>query len=201
MMKLYLASQSPRRKQLLTDLGVAFEVLPIEVDESIQALESAEDYVARLGEAKARAGLDVLAGRGESQVLALGSDTTVVADQDILGKPRDYDDFADMMERLSGRSHRVFTSVALASHQAVEVKVVESRVVFAELEPQAVRAYWDSGEPQDKAGGYSIQGLGAVFIKRIEGSYSAIVGLPLRETAQLLTKRGLQVWSGALERV
>ncbi|PTY37047.1 septum formation protein Maf [Saccharospirillum sp. MSK14-1] len=200
-MKLYLASQSPRRKQLLADLGVEFEVLPIEVDESTTALESAEEYVARLGEAKARAGLDVLAGRGESQVLTLGSDTTVVADQDILGKPRDYDDFADMMERLSGRSHRVFTSVAVASHDSVDLKVVESRVVFAELEPQAIRAYWDSGEPQDKAGGYSVQGLGAVFIKRIEGSYSAIVGLPLRETAQLLTKRGLQVWSGALERV
>ncbi|WP_108124750.1 Maf family protein [Saccharospirillum mangrovi] len=200
-MKLYLASQSPRRKQLLTDLGVAFEVLSIEVDESTKALESAEDYVARLGEAKARAGLDILAGRGESDVLTLGSDTTVVADQDILGKPRDYDDFADMMERLSGRSHRVFTSVAVASHESVEVKVVESRVVFAELEPEAVRAYWDSGEPQDKAGGYSVQGLGAVFIKRIEGSYSAIVGLPLRETAQLLTKRGLAVWSGALGRV
>lgn len=200
-MKLYLASQSPRRKQLLTDLGVAFEVLPIEVDESTTALESAEDYVARLGAAKARAGLDVLAGKGESQVLTLGSDTTVVADQDILGKPRDYDDFADMMERLSGRSHRVFTSVALASHDSVDLKVVESRVVFAELEPQAIRAYWDSGEPQDKAGGYSVQGLGAVFIKRIEGSYSAIVGLPLRETAQLLTSRGIKVWSGALERV
>lgn len=200
-MKLYLASQSPRRKQLLTDLGVAFEVLPIEVDESTTALESAEDYVARLGAAKARAGLDVLAGKGESQVLTLGSDTTVVADQDILGKPRDYDDFADMMERLSGRSHQVFTSVALASHDSVDLKVVESRVVFAELEPQAIRAYWDSGEPQDKAGGYSVQGLGAVFIKRIEGSYSAIVGLPLRETAQLLTSRGIKVWSGALERV
>ena len=200
-MKLYLASQSPRRKQLLTDLGVEFEVLPIEVDESTTALESAEEYVARLGEAKARAGLEVLAGKGESQVLTLGSDTTVVADQDILGKPRDYDDFADMMERLSGRSHRVFTSVAVASHDSVDLKVVESRVVFAELEPQAIRAYWDSGEPQDKAGGYSVQGLGAVFIKRIEGSYSAIVGLPLRETAQLLTSRGLKVWSGALERV
>jgi len=200
-MKLYLASQSPRRKQLLTDLGVEFEVLPIEVDETTTTLESAEEYVARLGEAKARAGLEVLAGKGESQVLTLGSDTTVVADQDILGKPRDYDDFADMMERLSGRSHRVFTSVALASHDSVDLKVVESRVVFAELEPQAIRAYWDSGEPQDKAGGYSVQGLGAVFIKRIEGSYSAIVGLPLRETAQLLTSRGIKVWSGALERV
>lgn len=200
-MKLYLASQSPRRKQLLTDLGVEFEVLPIAVDESTTALESAEEYVARLGAAKARAGLDILAGKGESQVLTLGSDTTVVADQDILGKPRDYDDFADMMERLSGRSHRVFTSVALASHDSVDLKVVESRVVFAELEPQAIRAYWDSGEPQDKAGGYSVQGLGAVFIKRIEGSYSAIVGLPLRETAQLLTSRGIRVWSGALERV
>ncbi|MFG1497217.1 Maf family protein [Saccharospirillum sp. HFRX-1] len=200
-MKLYLASQSPRRKQLLTDLGVAFEVLPIAVDESTTALESAEEYVARLGEAKARAGLEILAGKGESQVLTLGSDTTVVADQDILGKPRDYDDFADMMERLSGRSHRVFTSVAVASHDSVDIKVVESRVVFAELQPQAIRAYWDSGEPQDKAGGYSVQGLGAVFIKRIEGSYSAIVGLPLRETAQLLTSRGIKVWSGALERV
>lgn len=200
-MKLYLASQSPRRKQLLADLGVSFELLPIEVDESIRALESAEDYVARLGEAKARAGLERLAGAGEADVLTLGSDTTVVADQDILGKPRDFDDFAEMMERLSGRSHRVFTSVAVASHERCDVKVVESRVVFADLAPEAVRAYWDSGEPADKAGGYSVQGLGAVFIKRIEGSYSAIVGLPLRETAQLLTKRGLTVWSGALGQV
>lgn len=200
-MKLYLASRSPRRSALLDALGVPFETLAVAVDESAGALEGAADYVTRLGRDKAMAGLGELAGRGAGEALVLGSDTAVVIDREILGKPRDFDDFAAMMERLSGRAHGVVTSVVLATHQAVETRVVESRVVFAELSPEQIRAYWQSGEPADKAGGYAVQGLGAVFIKRIEGSYSAIVGLPLRETAQLLTARGLTVWSGALASV
>lgn len=200
-MSIYLASQSPRRKELLMSLGVPFTVLAAEIDEQAQSLESAEDYVMRLAREKARAGLDLLAGRGEAGGLVLGSDTAVVVDRRIMGKPRDYDDFFDMMESLSGRAHDVMTSVALASHQFVDVQVVTSRVVFAEVMPEQIRAYWNTGEPLDKAGGYAIQGLAAVFIKRIEGSYSAIVGLPLRETAELLTNRGIPVWSGALTAV
>lgn len=197
-MSVYLASQSPRRRELLASLGVSFELLPAEVDEHIKPLESAETYVLRLAREKAQAGLDVLAERGEAGALVLGSDTAVVIDRDIFGKPRDFDDYFDMMERLSGRAHDVMTSVALASNDLIEVEVVTSRVVFAELMPEQIRAYWQTGEPQDKAGGYAVQGLAAVFIKRIEGSYSAIMGLPLRETAELLTRRGIAVWSGAL---
>lgn len=197
-MSVYLASQSPRRRELLASLGVSFELLSAEVDEHIKPLESAETYVLRLAREKAQAGLDVLAERGEAGALVLGSDTAVVIDRDIFGKPRDFDDYFDMMERLSGRAHDVMTSVALASNELIEVEVVTSRVVFAELMPEQIRAYWQTGEPQDKAGGYAVQGLAAVFIKRIEGSYSAIMGLPLRETAELLTRRGITVWSGAL---
>lgn len=200
-MTLYLASQSPRRHELLTSLGVAFEGLPTEVDETSRSLESAEDYVQRLAGDKARAGLALLAGRGEANARVLGSDTAVVVDHDILGKPRDYDDYFDMMERLSGRAHSVMTSVALATHSTIDTQVVTSRVVFAELMPDQIRAYWETGEPLDKAGGYAVQGLAAVFIKRIEGSYSAIVGLPLRETAELLTTQGIAVWSGVLTSV
>ena len=200
-MTLYLASQSPRRKELLASLGVDFEVLPVEVDEQPFTLEGAEDYVARVAKDKARAGLDTLAQRGEGGALVIGSDTAVVVDRDILGKPRNFDDFADMMDKLSDRAHSVMTAVALATHQGVDVQVVTSRVVFAELMPEQVRAYWESGEPTDKAGGYAIQGLASVFIKRIEGSYSAIVGLPLRETARLLTAHGVPIWSGALSAV
>ena len=200
-MTVYLASQSPRRKELLASLGVTFEVLPIEVDEQIQTLEGAEDYVARVARDKARAGLDTLAQRGESGALVIGSDTAVVVDRDILGKPTGYDDYADMMEKLSGRAHSVMTSVALATHKHIDVRIVTSRVVFAELMPEQIRAYWDTGEPADKAGGYAVQGLASVFIKRIEGSYSAIVGLPLREMAQMLTAQGVPVWSGALTSV
>lgn len=197
-MSVYLASQSPRRKELLASLGVSFELLSAEVDEHIKPLESAETYVLRLAREKAQAGLGVLAERGEAGALVLGSDTAVVVDRDIFGKPRDFDDYFDMMERLSGRAHDVMTSVALASNELIEVEVVTSRVVFAELMPEQIRAYWQTGEPQDKAGGYAVQGLAAVFIKRIEGSHSAIMGLPLRETAELLTRRGIAVWSGAL---
>jgi septum formation protein len=197
-MTLYLASQSPRRYELLSGLGVGFSVLPIDVDESMRSLESAEDYVSRLARSKAAAGLGIVAERGESGALVMGSDTAVVVDRDILGKPRDRDDFIDMMERLSGRAHDVMTAVALASHDQVDVEVVTSRVVFAEVMPEQARAYWGTGEPADKAGGYAVQGLASVFIKRIEGSYSAIVGLPLRETAQLLTRRGVVVWNGSL---
>lgn len=197
-MTLYLASQSPRRRELLSGLGVAFSVLPIDIDERMESLESAADYVSRLAREKAAAGLSIVAGRGESNALFLGSDTAVVVDRDILGKPRDRDDFLDMMERLSGRAHDVMTAVALASHDQVDVEVVTSRVVFADVMPEQARAYWETGEPCDKAGGYAVQGLASVFIKRIEGSYSAIVGLPLRETAQLLTRRGVVVWGGAL---
>jgi len=200
-MTVYLASQSPRRKELLASLGVTFEVLPIEVDEQIQTLEGAEDYVARVARDKARAGLDTLAQRGESGALVIGSDTAVVVDRDILGKPTGYDDYADMMEKLSGRAHSVMTSVALATHEHIDVRIVTSRVVFADLMPEQIRAYWETGEPLDKAGGYAVQGLASVFIKRIEGSYSAIVGLPLREMAQMLTAQGVPVWSGALASV
>lgn len=200
-MTVYLASQSPRRKSLLASLGVTFEVLPIEVDEQIEPLESAEDYVARVARDKAQAGLDALAQRGEAGPLVIGSDTAVVVDRDVLGKPTDYNHYAEMMELLSGRAHAVMTSVALASHEHIDVRVVTSRVVFADLMPEQIRAYWETGEPADKAGGYAVQGLASVFIKRIEGSYSAIVGLPLRETAQMLTSQGVPVWSGALSSV
>ncbi len=184
-----LASASPRRRELLTQLGVDYQLVKIDVDETQLPSELAADYVLRLAKAKALAGLQAVA----SAMPALGADTIVVVDGLVLGKPKDQADFVRMMKLLSGRSHQVMTAVAIAQQNAVEAVTVSTDVWFGLLSDDEIEQYWLSGEPQDKAGGYGIQGIAGRFIEKIHGSYFAVVGLPLYETAQLLgrlTKAG-----------
>ena len=192
MAQLYLASSSPRRRELLMQIGVPFSVLVTEIDETPRAAEPASDYVQRLALEKAQASFARLP--STESTLVLGADTAVVLDGQILGKPRDYADFQRMMRALSGRTHQVLTAVAVVSDACASVQLVSSDVVFLALTDAQMSAYWQTGEPCDKAGGYGIQGLAAVFIKSMSGSYSAVVGLPLCETAALLEEFGVLCW-------
>lgn len=191
MAALYLASASPRRRELLTQIGAPFKLLSVNIDETPRSGESPESYVQRLAREKALAGRALL---GSGAVAVLGADTTVVVDDRILGKPADRDEGLQMLEALSGREHRVMTAVALASREACEVRLVTSVVRFRTIAASEAAAYWASGEPCDKAGGYAIQGWGAVFVAELRGSYSGVVGLPLCETAQLLDAAGVARW-------
>ena len=192
MATLYLASGSPRRRELLAQIGVPFTPLIASIDETPWPDEPATGYVERLAREKALAGLSMLAQAPGAVVL--GADTAVVLDGQILGKPRGRTDGLAMLAALAGREHQVLTAVALAGAGRVESRVVTSRVAFRALHPGEAEAYWDTGEPQDKAGGYGIQGLAAVFVSQLQGSYSAVVGLPLCETAQLLGEFGISCW-------
>ena len=189
---LYLASASPRRRELLEQIGVPFRVLRCSVDESPVAGESPEQYVERLAQAKARAGLAML--EAQEDVRVLGADTTVVLQGRILGKPDGREEALQMLRALSGQEHRVLTAVALAGPTGCNVRRVDSRVCFRELGEAEMQAYWDTGEPRDKAGGYSVQGLAAIFVRYLQGSYSAVVGLPLCETAEILSANGIPSW-------
>lgn len=183
---LYLASASPRRQALLRQLGVAFEALTPRVAEKPRAGEDARGYVARLARGKAQAVAALVRGTGLPPRPVLGADTEVVLDGEILGKPRDRGHGLAMLRRLSGRTHQVLTAICLLDQDEAHEALAESRVTFASLGPEEIEAYWATGEPADKAGGYAVQGRAAAFIARIEGSYSGIVGLPLFELAQLL---------------
>jgi septum formation protein len=186
-----LASLSPRRRQLLAQIGVPCTVTGADIDESPLPEESPRDYVTRLAREKAltvrrvRPGLPVLA-----------ADTTVVLDDRIYGKPRDREDAIAMLGRLSGRTHEVLTAVALADSHGVAGRLSASTVRLRRLTPAECAAYWDTGEPRDKAGAYAVQGLGAVFIEGLSGSYSAVMGLPVFETAELLRASGIACWLG-----
>jgi septum formation protein len=177
-----LASASPRRRELLQQLGVPHEVLAVDVDEKPLPGERAEQLVKRLALVKAQAGLQ-LAGTARP---VLGSDTVVVVDDVVFGKPVDRADGLSMLAALSGRTHQVMTAVALATAAEVAHRVSCTEVTMCRIAPADAAAYWETGEPQGKAGGYAIQGRGALFIERISGSYSGVMGLPLYETAQLL---------------
>ena len=192
MATLHLASGSPRRRELLAQIGVPFVTLIASIDETALPDEPARRYVERLAREKALAGLATLE-RPEGAVV-LGADTAVVLDGRILGKPNDRADALSTLAALSGREHEVMTAVALATGERVESRVVVSRVRMRPLRPGEAEAYWATGEPRDKAGGYGIQGLAAVFVSQLEGSYSAVVGLPLCETAQLLEVFGIPCW-------
>ena len=181
---IYLASASPRRRELLRQIGVRYRLLRIEVDETPWPGESPDAYVARLALAKAQQGYQSLGRRKPAPVL--GADTAVVAAGVILGKPRDRAEGLAMLAQLSGCEHQVFSAVALATPGRNAVKVQQSRVRFRQLTPAEGAAYWDSGEPGDKAGGYAIQGRAVAFITELHGSYSGVMGLPLFETAELL---------------
>ena len=186
--RLWLASRSPRRADLLRVAGVDFAVVDVDLDESVRPDEAPTDYVARLAVAKADAGRRAAPSPGP----VLAADTTVVVDGTILGKPRDRADGLAMLARLSGRCHRVLTGVALRAPEGTAASVtVTTEVYFRSLSVREREAYWASGEPSDKAGGYAIQGLGGALIARIDGSYSNVVGLPLAETLALLAAAGV----------
>jgi septum formation protein len=188
----YLASASPRRGELLRQIGVPFEALPADIEEAQLAGEGAEEYVLRLAAAKAEAVWGGLALAERRLVLA--ADTAVVLGAEVLGKPRDAAEAAAMLERLSGRMHRVLTGIALRGDAGVQTALGASEVRFRATTPAERLAYCATGEPFDKAGGYGIQGHAAVFVEELRGSYSNVVGLPLYETAALLTRAGLDFW-------
>nr|WP_288453886.1 Maf family protein [uncultured Pseudomonas sp.] len=192
MTTLYLASASPRRRELLAQIGVPFTTHVVPIDETAQPGEAPAAYVERLARAKAQAALATLADRRDAVVL--GSDTAVVLDGRILGKPVDREDALVTLGALSGREHQVLTAVALVSDSRAEARVVTSAVCFKPLDRKQIEAYWATGEPRDKAGSYGIQGLAAVFVSQMQGSYSAVVGLPLCETAELLAQFAIPCW-------
>lgn len=191
---IYLASQSPRRVELLRQLGLRFQAVKVGVDESVQTGEDPAACARRLAGAKAEAALRILGSGIREPVLA--ADTLVTVDGAILGKPADRAGGLDMLMRLSGRSHQVLSAIALWRGGAMHTALSMSEVRFRVIAPEEAAHYWQSGEPADKAGGYAIQGRGAQFIERLEGSYSGVMGLPLYETAQLLGQAGFRIWSG-----
>ena len=183
-MTLFLASKSPRRQELLKLITTDFRLVEGEIDEQILANESAQDFVLRMAVEKAEAGLKNIDHNKDGWVL--GSDTVVVINGQVLGKPKDFSDANQMLQLLSNNKHQVLTAVAIVSLTEQFSKVVTTDVEFREISAQEIEAYWQSGEPQDKAGSYGIQGLAGKFVKRIEGSYFSVVGLPLFETEYLL---------------
>jgi septum formation protein len=186
----FLASASPRRRELLNQIGIGYTLLHAEVDEALLPGESAGDYVRRVALEKVRAGRMLLSGDAGSPVL--GADTAVVVDGRIMGKPCGRDEGIDMLLTLSGRSHQVLSAVAISAGREA-LRVSESRVTFRTLTQAQCAAYWDTGEPHDKAGGYAIQGRAAMFVSRLEGSYSGVMGLPVYETAELLQEFGIGI--------
>ena len=183
---LHLASRSPRRSELLARLGYAFGVLELDLPEHRQPAEPAEDYVRRVAREKAGAGLmQVMATAG---AVVLGADTEVILDDEVFGKPRDARDAAGMLQRLSGRTHQVISAVSVVSPAREAQAVSRSEVTFATLDPAAIDAYLSTGQWDGKAGAYGIQGHAQVFIEHLSGSYSGVMGLPLFETARLLTE-------------
>lgn len=186
---LCLASASPRRLALLEQLGLVCQQYPVDLDESIALGESAADYVLRLAEEKARAGQS----RSGSGLPVLGSDTSVVFQGQILGKPKNEAHAVEMLMLLSGRTHQVMTGVAVCQGDRLQSVLSITEVKFRPLTRQECHAYWVTGEPEDKAGGYAIQGMAAIFVESVSGSYSNVVGLPLFETAELLKQYDIQI--------
>lgn len=189
-----LASASPRRGELLRQIGVSYVVQPANLDEDERSGESPAEYVERLARAKAEW---VWQARQQSRLEplpVLGSDTTVTVNGLVLGKPRDEAALLNTFAQLSGREHEVLSAVALVTASGIRVRLSRTRVRFRVVTSDEVRTYWATDEPRDKAGGYAIQGYGAVFIESIAGSYSGVMGLPLAETAELLVAAGVQLW-------
>jgi len=200
-MRIYLASQSPRRRALLAQIGVGFDTLSLrqgqrsdhEVDETPHGGESAEAYVERLARAKAEHGARIIALRHLMLQPVLAADTTVEIDGDIIGKPDDEAHAMRILKRLSGRTHRVLTGVAVRLEQRVEYALSVSEVRFRPLEEKEIRHYLLSGEQRDKAGAYGIQGRAALFVEHLAGDYNGVMGLPLCQTGQLLKRFGYEI--------
>ncbi len=187
--QIILASASPRRQELLDQIKIAYRVHPVDLDETPLANETPVEYVLRLAAEKSAACILQLGG----SLPVLAADTAVVLDDVIMGKPKDRDDALAMLRLLSGKMHRVYSAVSLRGRehgQAVSI----TEVTFRVLAEQEIAAYWQSGEPADKAGSYAIQGLGGVFVESINGSFSGVVGLPLFETAELLSRQGIELF-------
>lgn len=191
MIDLYLASGSPRRRELLTQIGVTFEKISAPVDETPLAGELAHDYVLRLARTKAEAGWLAMQQHGLPQSPVLGADTTVALNDHLLGKPDNDDHAAAMLRLLSGTTHEVLTAVALRHAGGIETTLSISKVRFTPLTEAQIAAYIASGEPHDKAGSYGIQGLGGLFVEHLDGSFTGVMGLPLHETAVLLAGQHL----------
>jgi septum formation protein len=189
---LILASASPRRRTLLEQIAVDFEVAPADIDESVHPGETPMHYVRRLAVSKAQAVF-------QAGVVVLGADTAVVVDDEILGKPCGLTEGVTMLQRLSGRAHEVLTAIAAFDGEQLESRVVTSTVHFRSVDAEEAQRYWRTGEPADKAGGYGIQGIGGIFVERLEGSYSAVVGLPLEQTEQLLRLLDIDTWSTRID--
>ena len=183
-----LASASPRRRELLPQLGIAFQCHAADIDEAPLPGETAADLTRRLALAKARAGAAAYPDN-----VVIGADTVVAVDRAIFGKPRDQRDGTRMLAALSARAHHVVTAVAVVSTRGEDVRSHVSQVWFRALHPAEIDSYWSTGEPIGKAGAYAIQGRAARFIEKISGSYSGIMGLPLFETAQLLARHGVEI--------
>ncbi|MDD2722447.1 MAG: Maf family protein [Methylovulum sp.] len=184
--QLILASASPRRRELLDQICINYHVCPVDIDETPLPDEAPLAYVQRMAAEKSAAGV----AQYGAQLPVLAADTTVVLLGRIMGKPRDKDDALEMLRSLSGNRHQVFTSVSLRGRQHGEAVSI-TEVTFRCLTDAEIVAYWESGEPQDKAGAYAIQGRGGVFVESITGSFSGVVGLPVFETAQLLAQQGI----------
>jgi septum formation protein len=194
----YLASGSPRRRALLQQIGVPFQVLGVAVDERPRPDEAALAYVTRVASAKAAAGWrQSRCAPGDFPVLA--ADTAVVLDGRILGKPAHREDALDMLRQLSGRTHEVLTGIAVVTQRGVESRVSRSEVTFRAISDLEAGVYWDTGEPCDKAGAYAIQGRAAIFVADLRGSFSGVMGLPLYETADLLARAGVPRWLNEAE--
>lgn len=189
-----LASASPRRGELLRQIGVTYVVQPADLDEDEHPGEPPAEYVERLARSKAEWVWQSRRQAGLETLPVLGADTTVTVDGLVLGKPVDEAALLTTFARLSGREHEVLSAVALVSDTGTRSRLSYTRVRFRVVTADEVRRYWATGEPRDKAGGYAIQGYGAVFIEHIAGSYSGVMGLPLAETAQLLVAVGVSVW-------
>lgn len=191
---LYLASKSPRRRELLQQIGVPHQVIAADVAEVPRTQESPRDYVQRLAREKAEAGYANVQRLQLALKPVLGADTIVVINNEILEKPRSAAHAAAMLHQLAGTTHEVMTAVALVDAAKVSVKLSLTEVTFRALTEAEIAAYWLTGEPCDKAGGYGIQGLGAVFVQQIHGSYSGVVGLPIAQTLELLQEFSLPWW-------
>ena len=185
--ELVLASGSPRRREILIGLGLTFTVQSVAIDETPRRRELPQELVVRLATEKAAAA------QVSGHFAVLGSDTIVAVDDSILGKPRDGDEGVEMLLRLSGRAHTVFTAVALRTRESTTTALASTKVRFRDIDRDEASRYWHSGEPCDKAGGYGIQGLGGIFVAGINGSYSGVMGLPVFETAALLRAAGIEV--------
>jgi len=196
-LQIVLASASPRRRELLAQIGVEFTVRPADIDETVLPGELPEDYVLRMAITKSQQGYASLV-EPLASPLILGADTAVVLDKQILGKPRDQADAEYMLACLAGRTHRVMSAIAVTDGRRLASRLSITAVTFRNIRAAEITAYWQSGEPRDKAGAYAIQGYGALLVRELQGSYSGVVGLPLFETAELLESFGWSPWTTVL---